>query len=180
MIRIRFVTGNDFVSNAIRAGERDGWCTHVEAIMSDGTLVGAHIEGGVEARPADYDKETRTRELIVELRAEDDQETSFTRFLDHQLGKPYDTTAVIGLGLSAVMPFLGYVAAAIASSIGLNEIAHSGRDWREQDSWFCSELIAAALEAGGYFPRLSVADNHISPRDLLLLLSARVAIPNAS
>jgi hypothetical protein len=180
MIRIRFVTGNDLISNAIRAGERDGWCTHVEAIMPDGTLIGAHINGGVEARPTDYDKGTRTRELIVELRADNDQETAFARFLDHQLGKPYDTTAVIGLGLSAFVPFLGYVAATIASSIGLNQIAHKDRDWREPDSWFCSELIAAALEVCGYLPRLSAADNHISPRDLLLVLSGRATIDDAS
>lgn len=180
MIRIRFVTGNDLISNAIRAGERDGWCTHVEAIMPDGTLIGAHIDGGVEARPADYDKGTRTKELIVELSADDAQESAFTRFLGHQLGKPYDTTAVIGLGLSAVMPFLGYVVVAIGSTLGLNQIAHKGRDWREPDSWFCSELIAAALETCGYFRRLSAADNHILPRDLLLILSGRVTIDDAS
>jgi hypothetical protein len=163
MIKIRFVTGNDFISNAIRVGERDGWCTHVEAIMPDGTWLGAHLDGGVQARPAEYDKATRTRELIIEL---DDAaaiyrtvvgpsfEGAFHAFLRAQIGKPYDTGAVIGLGV--------------------------GRDWRNSGSWFCSELIAAALEACGYLPRLSAADNHISPRDLLLVLSGRVPIADAA
>jgi hypothetical protein len=160
MIRLRFVTGNSWVSNAIRAGERDGWCTHVEAVMPDGTLLGAHLVGGVQARLVGYDKAEMTRELFVELHAADatiyapDIENVFYIFLRTQLGKPYDTEAVLGLGV--------------------------GRNWRNADSWFCSELIAAALETCGYLPRLSAADNHISPRDLLLVLSGRVSIPDAA
>jgi hypothetical protein len=167
MIRLRFVTGNSWISNAIRAGERDGWCTHVEAAMPDGTLLGAHLDGGVQARPAGYDKTEMTRELFVDLdsapagteavlaavfRAH--EEDTFRDFLRAQLGKPYDTEAVLGLGV--------------------------GRNWRNADSWFCSELIAAALETCGYLPKLSAADNHISPRDLLLVLSGRILIPNAT
>jgi hypothetical protein len=153
MIRIRFVTGNDFISNAIRIGERDGWATHTEAFV-DGAWVGAHIDGGVEARPPGYDRATLTRELIVDLETSPATAEAFEMFLAEQIGKPYDTTAVIGLGF--------------------------GRNWREPDSWFCSELIAAALEACGYLPKLSAPDNHISPRDLLLVLSGRVAIPDAA
>jgi hypothetical protein len=169
MIRLRFVTGNSWISNAIRAGERDGWCTHVEAVMPDGTLLGAHLDGGVQARPAEYDKAEMTRELFVDLdgtqvafsavRSKPDigvltAEDAFHDFLRAQVGKPYDTEAVLGLGV--------------------------GRNWRTADSWFCSELIAAALEACGYLPRLSAADNHISPRDILLILSGRVSIPDAA
>ena len=107
-----------------------------------------------------------TRELIVELsipeRLANGQiplldrlvEETFFNFLRAQIGKPYDTDAVLGLGI--------------------------GRNWREPDSWFCSELQAAALEASGYLPKLSAADNHISPRDLLLVLSGRVSIPDAA
>jgi hypothetical protein len=168
MIRLRFVTGNSWISNAIRAGERDGWCTHVEAVMPDGTLLGAHLDGGVQARPAGYDKAEMTRELFVEI--EDPyapnevvrvgsngkliRENAFHDFLRAQLGKPYDTAAVLGLGV--------------------------GRNWRIADSWFCSELIAAALENCGYLPKLSAADNHSSPRDLLLVLSGRVSIHDAA
>jgi hypothetical protein len=169
MIRLRFVTGNSWISAAIRAGERDGWCTHVEAVMPDGTLLGAHLDGGVQARPDGYDKTEMTRELFVELSIILDAsqtrlfalqhqapayENIFYNFLRDQLGKPYDTEAVLGLGV--------------------------GRDWRNADSWFCSELIAAALEVCGYLPKLSAADNHVSPRDLLLVLSGLVSIPDAA
>lgn len=67
MIRIRFVTGNDWISDGIRLYEHDGWATHAEAVMPDGSLLGAHLKGGVEIRPAGYDKATMTRELIVDL-----------------------------------------------------------------------------------------------------------------
>lgn len=169
MIRIRFVTGDDPLSNAIRFGERDGWATHAEVEMPDGTLLGAHLQGGVEARPAGYDKDTMTRELFVDLPFGacidisagssrqyeiDRMEKSFYDFLRAQLGKPYDVTAIAGLAFN--------------------------RDWRESDSWFCSELVTAGLEHCGYLPKLSAIDNHISPRDLLLVLSGKVRIPDAA
>jgi hypothetical protein len=167
MIKLRFVTGNDFVS---RSPTRMALYTsrRVEAIMPDGTWLGAHLDGGVQARPAEYDRATRTRELIVEIDAGNwafapnatapvlsgPRENRFHDFLRAQVGKPYDLTAIAGLAL--------------------------GRDWRTPDSWICSELQAAALEACGYLPKLSAADNHISPRDLLLVLSGRVPIADAA
>lgn len=154
-MKVRFVTGNDPLSNMIRFGERDGWATHAEAVLPDGSLLGAHIDGGVQIRAAGYDKITTTRELIVEITAvTPDAEVAFYAFCHQQVGKPYDVTAIVGFALN--------------------------RDWRQSDSWFCSELMAAALETCGYLPKLSAADNHISPRDLLLVLSGRMLIPNAS
>lgn len=162
MIRIRFVTCNDWISDGIRIYEHDGWATHAEAVMPDGSLLGAHLQGGVQIRPAGYDKATMTRELIVglpdktasigEAAAVYTMEHDFLAFLQAQVGKPYDRTALIGLALD--------------------------RDWHQADSWFCSELMAAALEECGYCPRLASLNSHISPRDLLLGLSFRVPIPN--
>jgi hypothetical protein len=151
-MRIRFVTGHDFASLGIRVAEHDGWCTHVEAVMPDGTLLGAHFRGGVMARAADYDKGIATRQLIVSLDAAHDEEDKFNAFLRSQVGKSYDLTALAGFAL--------------------------GRDWHKADSWFCSELIAAALEESGYIPHLASINSHISPRDLLLVLSACTPIPN--
>lgn len=45
-------------------------------------------------------------------------------FLDRQRGRRYDTSALFGLALGR-------------------------REWDEPDAWFCSELVAAALNAGG-------------------------------
>lgn len=150
MIRLRFVTCNDAVSAGIRAAEYGFWASHVEAVMPDGTLLGAHFEGGVQARPSDYDNGKFTKELFVDLPVSNSQETSFLDFLRAQIGKPYDLTAI---------------AAFVA-----------GRDWREEDSWFCSELQAAALEACMFFGTLATDVNHITPRDLLLIVSGRIAI----
>lgn len=158
MIRIRFVTCNDWISDGIHLYEHDGWATHAEAVMPDGSLLGAHLQGGVEIRPAGYDKSTMKRELIVDLPPFEDadhpwgMEDRFYNFLRAQIGKPYDSTALVGLALD--------------------------RDWHQADSWFCSELQAAALEECGYCPRLASLNSHISPRDLLLGLSFRVPIPN--
>jgi hypothetical protein len=154
MLKIRFVTGSDITSTLIRFGERDGWATHVEAVLSDGSLLGAHLDGGVQIRPAGYDKATVSRELIISAPVAITTETIFYDFLHAQVGKPYDLTAIAAIEL--------------------------GRDWRKPDHWICSELIAAALEACGYFEKLSAADSKIDPRDVLLLLSSRLFIPNAT
>jgi len=150
-MRLRFVTSSNLISAAIRAGEYGFWCSHVEAVMPDGSLLGAHADGGVQARPAGYDQATLTHELYVDLPATTPQDAAFHDFLRHQVGKPYDITAI---------------AALVAE-----------RDWTETDSWFCSELQAAALRACGWFASdLATRFAKITPRDLLLMLSARVPI----
>lgn len=153
-IVVRFVTGSDFISRAIAFAEKDGWPTHCDVKVTGGCLVGAHIDGGVQARPPNYDRTTMSCELYVSIDVPDEVEEKFNAFVNAQIGKPYDVTAIAGVVF--------------------------GRDWRERDSWFCSELVAAALEDCGYLPMLASADNHISPRDLLLVLSGKFSIPNAA
>ena len=150
-MKLRFVTSNDFISAAIRAGEYGFWASHAEAVMPDATYLGAHIDGGVKARPPGYDAKAMRRELFVTLPATGEQDAAFYVFLRGQVGKPYDMEAI---------------AALVAE-----------RDWRAPDSWFCSELQAAALEACGQLPKLAADVAKITPRDLLLILSGRVAIP---
>ncbi|MGD1213089.1 MAG: hypothetical protein ABR973_17315 [Candidatus Acidiferrales bacterium] len=150
MIQLRFVTCNDPVSASIRLGEYGFWASHVEAVMPDGTLLGAHYDGGVQARPKGYDAATVERERIVDLPCDDATEQKFLAFLRDQLGKPYDLRAIVAL------------------------VAE--RDWRQPDSWFCSELQAAALEACGWMPKLADNVSKITPRDLLLIVSARIPL----
>lgn len=59
-----------------------------------------------------------------------------------QVGRPYDWAGVLGVALH--------------------------RDWREADSWFCSELIAWAFAQAGRPILRSDTVNRITPRDLLL------------
>lgn len=151
MINIRFCTGNGPISAAIRAAEYGFWASHAEAVMPDGNIIGAHADGGVLEREPGYDEGSNTMELYISLECTEEQERQFCEFMHSQLGKPYDKLAIAAFML--------------------------GRDWRTHESWFCSELVAAALEHCGWLPPLCVEVNHVSPRDLILLLSARVNIP---
>ncbi|MET4341925.1 hypothetical protein [Bradyrhizobium sp. RT9a] len=150
-ITLRFVTGDSPISFAIRAAEYGFWASHVEALTPDGTLLGAHVESGVLNRSRDYDKGQFTRELFVSLSVEQAIANAFHAFLAAQIGKPYDMRAI---------------AAFVAR-----------RDWQDESAWFCSELQAAALAACGWFATpLATEFNHITPRDLLLIVSGRVSI----
>ena len=150
---IRFCTGNSIPDKIVRWGQRDGWPSHCEWKMPDGRLYGAHLFGGVRFRPAGYDKATNTRELIVNVPLMPAQYEKWAEFMFAQHLKPYDKWAVLGLGL--------------------------GRNWRDPDQWFCSELVIAGLEHCGFLPRLASVVYHISPRDALMILSALIPISDA-
>lgn len=64
-------------------------------------------------------------------------------FLTEQLGKPYDWSGVFGIW------------------------AH--RNWQEDDSWSCAELVAAVAAAGGYQPFDNKFRHRITPQDLFML-----------
>ncbi len=154
MITHRFVTCTDAVSAGIRCGEYGFWASHAEAVLPDGSLLGAHYDGGVQARPKGYDASIMKREEIVSLPCPAATEAAFLDFLRAQLGKPYDIEAIAALV--------------------------TGRDWRAPDSWFCSELISAALEDCGYLLPLAADVSKITPRDLLLIPNASPAPPTTA
>ena len=141
------------------AGELIDWFTqgsvgHVDAVMSDGSLLGAQHEAGlggmpagVQIRPANYGGNSGMRHRMrASLMVTDDEAEAFYSFLRQQVGKPYDTTAILAFAV--------------------------GRDWRERDSWFCSELQAAALEEAGIVRRLVAPSQKITPAALMLTCSA--------
>ena len=67
-----------------------------------------------------------------------------------QIGKPFDNGALYNF---------------LSSDPG-------DRNWREQDKWFCSELVIWACEVAGVFPwSLAALKNRISPADSLLILN---------
>lgn len=149
MIRLQFSTTETFASEAIRVFER-GLPSHVDVVLDNGSLLGARDDAiggrprGVQIRPPAYEVWSRT--WIVELLETPNSQTRLWGFLESQLGKPYDETAIAGMAL--------------------------GRDWRSTDAWFCSELVAAGLEVSGWFTRpLCDGVNAITPRDLMLILS---------
>ncbi|MDE2105504.1 MAG: hypothetical protein KGL39_50220 [Patescibacteria group bacterium] len=129
---------------------------HVDAVLPDGSLLGSQSSAcggkpaGVQIRPAGYDG--LRDPVIVEFPGAFPQvlRSNFWGFLRLQIGKPYD--------MEAIRAFV------------------AGRDWRAEDSWFCSELIAAALEGAYVFPArtLWAACNKITPEALLLACSVIV------
>lgn len=144
MIRLQFVADAGLVSAAI-SYVTHGWCSHVDTVLPDGSLLGARFSGGVAIRPPDY--KSFSRRATVELACDGGVAREYHDFLRWQVGKPYDLTADVA--------FL------------------TGRDWREDDSWMCSELVSAALERAGFFPhQLCSPANKITPADLLLVVSA--------
>lgn len=121
-----------------------GWCSHVDAVLDSGELLGAHLDGGVAIRAPNYETWARVKRLA--LPATETQAQDFYGFMRSQIGKPYDSWAIAGLVI--------------------------GRDWRSPDSWYCSEATARGLEVSKWFPApLSDGVEFITPRDQELIVS---------
>jgi hypothetical protein len=152
-IVLQFVEGSGLGAALIKYYDH-GIYSHVDSVLPDGTLLGARddvidgIPSGVQIRPASY----VAGEIVlrVTIPCTDAQQDAFYAFVRVQLRKPYDETSIAAFAL--------------------------GRDWRADDSWFCSELCAAAVEASGFVQPLSAAANKVAPDDLLLVISALVPI----
>ena len=65
------------------------------------------------------------------------------RWAEGQIGKPYDYTGVIGLGLH--------------------------RDWEEDDAWWCSEFAGKFLKEAGFMPYRSDVITRLTPQHLFML-----------
>lgn len=135
---IRFATGHGLASALIRAETWD-WCSHVSFKLEDGSLLDATSMNGVSIRHVKDDPSTTAQcyEFVGDPHVVDDA----VRWARTQLGKPYDWTGILGL-------------------------TFRDRNWHEDDSWFCSELVAEAFEQAGT-PLLDLPDCYrITPRDL--------------
>lgn len=93
-------------------------------------------------------------ERLVSLPCSDEQETAFYGFVHGKVGAIYDWKSILGFG----MP-----------DVHLHDFGHL----------ICSAFMVAGLRAKGceFFKwPLTVPFHHISPRDLLLILSSHVQI----
>jgi hypothetical protein len=160
-VRLQFVLGPN-VNARVIGWFSAGHLSHVDACLpmsSDfpGYLIGARSDRvggkppGVQIRPPDYVK--FASKVIFTLPTTMLQEQSFYAFLLSQEGKPYDKRAIWAFAFN--------------------------RDWRELDTWICSELQAAALESADICPPLYVAANKIEPVPLALMVSAMGAANSA-
>lgn len=139
-IRLRFVREAGVLSSAI-AWYSAAPFSHVGALLPDGSELGArsdHVGGkppGVQIRPGDYAKFAAS--VIFTVPTTPAQEGAFYDFLHKQIGKPYDFSDI-----------LGFV---------------TGRNWRDETRWICSELTARAGEISTILPYLYLAANKITP-----------------
>lgn len=133
--------------------------SHADLVMLDGTLLGASDFAiapiiittppgnprGVAQRPFDYAKFGYRRQMIIATsRADDVRAIART-----QLGKPFDNGALRDM---------------------IGDKFPGERDWRIDDCWFCSELLAWAMETAGMFDGpLPWPKNRLTPTDLLVL-----------
>ena len=132
---------------------------HVDVVLPPnhpraGDLLGAQHEAGlggapagVQIRPADYGRSCRMyNRYRVTLAVPDEDADRAYKFLYAQIGKPYDTLAI------AAFIF--------------------GRNWREDDAWFCDELAMAFVEQTKRINRLVTPNNKITPQGAFLICSA--------
>lgn len=147
-IVVRFYAGTGFSSGAIEYFGAGGW-SHVDSETPKG-LLGARSDRtggmpkGVWARPYDY--EDAPRWVRMSLPCTQAQYLRWVNFLYDQVSKPYDKLAILGFIID--------------------------RNWRDEDSWFCSELAVRALEVAGILPPLSLTPSKITPGALALAISA--------
>lgn len=118
-VRLLFSTTRLPFSLLIRTLTWSRW-SHV-ALVDGESVIEAAAGHGVRSVSLKAALERASDYQLVELPAQSPD--AILAAARSQLGKPYDWTAILGLGLH--------------------------RDWQEEDAWFCSELVAwAAAQAG--------------------------------
>ena len=149
-IRLQFVCENALSSQVI-AWFSAGHFSHVDAVLPgpNGNLLGARsdsvggVKPGVQVRPPNYAR--FARRIVMTVPATMIQTTMFYDFLKRQVGRPYDSEAIWAFAFN--------------------------RDWRQNDSWICSELVCAAGEYARILPALYLAANKITPVSCALAYS---------
>lgn len=148
-LRFRLIGGTSFSSKAIR-WFTSGSFSHASFLLDDGRLLDSR-DDILNGCPTGVHYRTVADEpapivLVLSLPCTTTQKRLALNFAIQQIGKPYDSIGIWGFAF--------------------------GRNWREQDSWFCSELCAAALEQAGIFKPIYGASSHISPNTLADILTA--------
>jgi hypothetical protein len=144
-MRWRLQQGRGLVSTSIGWFGGGGY-SHIDVFTPDGLLRGARadvlagIPAGYQDRPADYDNANISRYTVFTLQVTPQQEKRYWEFSNQQLGKPYDKRGILGF-------------------------AFGKRDWREEDSWYCSEEVQANCEYAGIFQPLPPELWRVDPGD---------------
>jgi hypothetical protein len=133
--------------------------SHVDVVLPSGELFGARtdypINGhtGVQRRQPGYGAATWIRRETFTIKSTAAQEKRGYDFLLAQEGKPYDKLAIMAF--------------------------FTDRNWRDDDAWFCDELLLRFLEVAGVCPPLYLPANRFNPTGAACVMSALGAAPKA-
>lgn len=114
--------------------------SHVDIQLSDGSLIGARLSGGVRLRPSNYAKFTRIERIAIDV-----SETEYAAAIDwlySKIGTKYDIKAIFAFMFN--------------------------RNWRDMKRLFCSEYYIDLLEYLKKI-RVRTPANRITPNDAYLL-----------
>lgn len=98
-----------------------GQWSHAALLLPNGLVIDTTLTTGVRSIPVMAWIRDYPTHQVIDIDVPDEEQT--ISFAMAQLRKPYDWTAIFGILLR--------------------------RNWQEPDAWFCSELVEAALAAGG-------------------------------
>lgn len=96
--------------------------SHMAVLLDDGYVIDTTFLSGVRIQTLEKFSRHYTDRIVRNITLPD--EVAAQEFLYAQIGKPYDWTALLGMAV------------------------RNGK-WDKDDSWFCSELVEAAIKAGG-------------------------------
>lgn len=113
MISLQFAAEDGLSSDLIKYFEH-GAFSHVDAVLPNGDLLGARLDGGVQVRKPGYAAFSRT--LRVDLPADDLTAQRFYAFLQSQVGKPYDMGVIAAFAFDA--------------------------NWQASGEWICSGMLS--------------------------------------
>jgi hypothetical protein len=155
MITLQFATENSILSYLIR---RWTWSefSHVDIVINADSpsemLLGARLKGGVLMRKPNYAKFSRIARYTWDCSKK--VERDFYAFAFAQIDKPYDWRAIVNFAF------------------------HHRHNWKETDSWFCSEYVLACSYAA-QAPLVVLPDyDRGTPRDLTLATDLRLFQPH--
>lgn len=136
-MRLLFSAPRSIGSRLIRWFTWSEW-SHVDVVM------GRQVYGAVFPRGVRWDSvaaqvQRSTRHEYVDIQLTPEQEQAANAWLMDQGGKGYDWTAILGFLFR--------------------------RNWQDEGRWFCSELVAAALDHAGH-PVIKRESWRVSPQAL--------------